>query len=100
VGAHNRQELQQQQPLQTPWNLGVFDALVIADKMVGCKPAPGYVEVTGSSAATNMLSDLEQVRGSCSGPLSAPRLRTPASLLAGMAAAVVAMGRRQQRAVV
>jgi hypothetical protein len=24
------------QPPYTPWNLGVFDALVLADKMIGC----------------------------------------------------------------
>lgn len=29
-------EERKQQPAFTPWNLGVFDALVLADKMVGC----------------------------------------------------------------
>lgn len=26
-----------QQPPFTPWNLGVYDAVVLADKMTGCK---------------------------------------------------------------
>jgi hypothetical protein len=30
-------EIAKQQPPFSPWNLGVFDAVVLADKMVGCK---------------------------------------------------------------
>jgi hypothetical protein len=32
------------QPPITPWNLGVFDALVLADKMTGC---PGGIALLG-----------------------------------------------------
>jgi hypothetical protein len=34
------------QPPITPWNLGVFDALVLADKMTGC---PGGIPVAGQN---------------------------------------------------
>lgn len=31
----NMSDIKEQPPI-TPWNLGVFDALVLADKMTGC----------------------------------------------------------------
>jgi hypothetical protein len=33
-------EIAKAQPPYTPWNLGIFDALVLADKMTGCKGEP------------------------------------------------------------
>eukprot|EP00877_Chromochloris_zofingiensis_P000364 jgi/Chrzof1/10328/Cz04g38020.t1 len=50
-----------QQPPFTPWNLGVYDAVVLADKMTGCKGAPGYVEISGSSAGVNLQAAMAGV---------------------------------------
>lgn len=33
-----------EQPPITPWNLGVFDALVLADKMTGCPGGGAFVK--------------------------------------------------------
>jgi hypothetical protein len=33
-------EIAKAQPPYTPWNLGIYDALVLADKMTGCKGEP------------------------------------------------------------
>lgn len=49
-----RIEDRKQQPLHTPWNLGVFDALVIADRQAG--DAGGWRPATAPSAVPMILS--------------------------------------------
>lgn len=51
-------------PLAKPWNLGVFDALVYADKMVAVQGAPGCMELLGAEPLAAAFDQMQQVGGS------------------------------------
>jgi renalase len=61
-----RQSERAEQPLARPWNLGVFDALVLADKMVAIPGTPGALELTNAGP---LAPALEQMRGVGGTPL-------------------------------
>jgi hypothetical protein len=50
-------------PLAKPWNLGVYDALVFADKMVAVPGTPGAMEVQGAEPVVAALEQMRQVGG-------------------------------------
>jgi hypothetical protein len=56
-----QQSERREQPLATPWNLGVFDALVLADKMVAIPGTPGAVEVQNAGALAPALEQMQRV---------------------------------------
>eukprot|EP00878_Enallax_costatus_P020481 GHUV01021655.1.p1 GENE.GHUV01021655.1~~GHUV01021655.1.p1 ORF type:complete len:467 (+),score=105.63 GHUV01021655.1:386-1786(+) len=53
-------ELKQLPPI-TPWNMGMYDGLILADKMTGCPGTPGFVELQGSTAGTKLQSAMAAV---------------------------------------